>query len=426
LPFFALGAAAGLVTAVFERKLIGAEGAAFDLSILDRSLIGGRAIWFYLGKLFWPTDLTFIYPRWHVDPSDWRQYLYPAAAIGLLAAAWAMRRRRGPLAALLFFIGTLFPVLGFCNVFPFIYSFVADHFQYLASLGVIALVSAGAALLWQRLACVCLHTASFDTARATLARSASEGKDLMGPRLRFGLVSAAGIGLCLALLTVLGTLTWRQSRMYADVETLYQTTIDRNPDCWMAENNLGAYLADQKKFVEAMPHYLRALEIKPNYVEAINNLGVASAALGRTDEAIARYQQALKIKPDYAEAHYNLANALVRSGRLDEAIGQYQQALEDKPYYVEACNNLGAAWARKGLLAEAMECYRRALEIKPDYAGAYNNLADAYAQAGRLPEALAAARQALQLATQQNNRALADASRARIALYEAGRASGMQ
>ena len=121
VPFFVLGAAAGLVTAVFERKLIGAEGAAFDWSILDRCLIAGRAICFYLGKLFWPADLIFIYPRWHIDPSDWRQYLYPAAAVGLLAAAWAVwavRRWRGPLAAMLYFVGTLLPVLGFCNVYP--------------------------------------------------------------------------------------------------------------------------------------------------------------------------------------------------------------------------------------------------------------------------------------------------------------------
>ena len=46
---------------------------------------------------------------------------------------------------MLFFVGTLFPVLGFCNVYPFIYSYVADHFLYLACLGVITLASAGVA-----------------------------------------------------------------------------------------------------------------------------------------------------------------------------------------------------------------------------------------------------------------------------------------
>ena len=153
VPFFVLGAAAGLFTAWVERKLIGAEGAAFDLTFIDRFLIAGRVIWFYLGKLFWPANLIFIYPRWNIDQAVWWQYLFPAAALLLAAALWVLRRRwRGPLAGLLFFVGTLFPVLGFFNVFPFIYSFVADHFQYLASLGVIALVSAGIALLLKRCA----------------------------------------------------------------------------------------------------------------------------------------------------------------------------------------------------------------------------------------------------------------------------------
>ena len=151
LPFFALGAGAGALTAWVERKLIGAQGAAFDLSIVQRVLIGGRAVCFYLGKLLWPSNVLFLYPRWNVSATIWWQYLFPAGALLLLAVAWGLRRRlRGPLAGLLFFAGTLFPVLGLFNVFPFIYSFVADHFQYLASLGIIVLVSAGAALLLER------------------------------------------------------------------------------------------------------------------------------------------------------------------------------------------------------------------------------------------------------------------------------------
>ena len=57
------------------------------------------------------------------------------AILALVAAAWSIRRRsRGPLTALLLYVGSLFPALGFLNVYPFIYSFVADHFAYLAGL----------------------------------------------------------------------------------------------------------------------------------------------------------------------------------------------------------------------------------------------------------------------------------------------------
>ena len=141
--------AAGLFTAWVERKLIGAEGADFDLTLVERCLIAGRAIWFYLGKLFWPADLLFIYPRWQVSQAVWWQYVFPGGGdCCWWSVLWRLRRRwRGPLAGLLFFAGTLFPVLGFFNVYPFRYSFVADHFQYLASLGIIAVVSAGAAHL---------------------------------------------------------------------------------------------------------------------------------------------------------------------------------------------------------------------------------------------------------------------------------------
>ena len=124
-----------------ERKFGGAVGSEYDFSIIERFLIAGRATWFYLGKLFW-RNLIFIYPRWHISQMVWWQYLFPALAALLLGAlAWLQRWRREPLAALLFFVITLFPALGFFNVYPFLYSFVADHFQYLAGIGPIALAA---------------------------------------------------------------------------------------------------------------------------------------------------------------------------------------------------------------------------------------------------------------------------------------------
>ncbi len=220
LPFFLLGAVAGIFTAWVERTLIGAQGSAFAIPALERILIAGKAIWFYLGKLFWPANLIFIYPRWETSQAAAWQYLFPVAAFALVVALWALRRRwRGPLAGLLFFVGTLFPVLGFFNVFPFIYSFVADHFQYLASLGIITLVAAGIAMLLKRL---------------QLWRR------------------PAGYAICVLLLVTLATLTWRQSRMYTDIETLYNTTIDLNPTCWMAYNNRGNIYKDLGNYRQAI------------------------------------------------------------------------------------------------------------------------------------------------------------------------------
>ena len=143
LPWFLAGFAAGLFTAWVERRYIGAEGSAFTLSFLERCLLAGRVVWFYLGKLFWPEYLIFIYPRWQVSAGIAWQYLFPLGVVALLAILWRWRGRfRGALAGF-FFIGSLVPALGFVNVYPFVYSFVADHFQYLASLGIMFRLQGG-------------------------------------------------------------------------------------------------------------------------------------------------------------------------------------------------------------------------------------------------------------------------------------------
>jgi protein O-mannosyl-transferase len=246
-------------------------------------------------------------------------------------------------------------VLGFCNVYPFIYSFVADHFQYLASLGIITLIAAGLALaldrwgLWHR---------------------------------------PAGYALCLTLLAPLAALTWRQCQVYTDVETLYSATIDGNPTCWMAHNNLGMTLAARGRLDEAIDHYREVLNLRPRCELAYNNLGVALARRGRLDEAIDHYQKALEIRPDYAEAHNNLGNALAKRGQTDDAIDHYQKALKTRPDYASAHNNLGVSLAGRGRLDEAIDHYRSALKIRPDYAEAHNNLGNALAKRGRLDDAI--------------------------------------
>ena len=151
VPFLLLGAGGGMITAWWELKINNCVGPEFQFTLVERLLIAGRAIWFHLWKLCWPTKLTFIYPRWQIDSTAWWQYLFPLGVMALVAGCWSIRRRtRAPLAALLFFGGTLFPTLGFFNLYTFRYSLVANHYQYLASLGPITLTAAGAALLFAR------------------------------------------------------------------------------------------------------------------------------------------------------------------------------------------------------------------------------------------------------------------------------------
>ena len=394
VPFLLLGAGSGMITACWELQINKCVGPDFTLTLVERCLIAGRTAWFLLWKLLWPTQLTFIYPRWPINAGVWWQYLFPLGGVGLLLALWSIRRRaRGPLAAALFFGGTLFPMLGFFNLYTFRYSFVANHYQYLAGLGLFALVAAGATLLLDR--------------RKLWNRP-------------------GGYVLCLAPLAVLAGLTRQQSCMYSDVETLYATTIAENPDCWMACNNLGLVLAERGQYDRAIVLYRKVLKIKPDHAKARTNLVAALYRLGRADEAAVELQKAMHTEPEPADVRYSLGVILYEHGRIAEAIAQWEELIRLQPENVPALNQL--AWVRATSRtasvrdgAAAVELARRAVKLTDHGQPAIvDTLAAAYAEAGRFAEAVETARQALELAAGQHNAALADKLRARFELYQAG------
>jgi len=366
IPFFVLGIGMGLVTVYVEKKyIIGNAGAAFNFTLVERCLIAGRAFWFYTGKLLWPSDLIFIYPRWNVSQSVWWQYLFPAAALVLLAVLWMLRKRtRAPLAAMLFFGGTLFPALGFVNVYPFVYSFVADHFQYLAGIGIITLVSAGTVLLSERLD---------------------------------GWMKHAGKLLCVAVLLLMAGLTWGQCRGYADSETLYTKTIEQNPECWMAYNNLGTNFQDRGELDKAISCFQKALEIKPDYASAISNLGYTLHQMGRLEEAIILYQQALNITPGILKTQLNLAIAFRQVGRMQDALAHFEMALKIDPGSAAANNDLGYFLLEQGELDGAIGLLEKAVKIDPGYAEAHNNLGFALLQKGETDQAIGEFQKALKI-----------------------------
>src|SRR6266481_3772859 len=306
IPFFFLAAVAGLVTRWFENTRIGYKASTLAFSPLYRCLIAGRAFWFQLGKGLWPSNLMFVYPRWEINAGVWWQYLFPLAVLGLLVILWILRRWfRAPLAGVLVYIFLLLPSLGFLNIYFFFYSFVSDHWQYLACLGIITPCASGIVLLAGQL----------KSWQVWLER-----------------------GTTLLLAGVLFLLTWQQSRMYTNVETLYRTTIARNPACWMAYNNLGNILYQANRIPEAMDLFKQALRIKP--AVAHYSLGNALVLTGRTSEAIDQYKQALRINPNYADAHNNLGAVLGQMGQISEAIEQVKAALRIQPNFIRAQDNL--------------------------------------------------------------------------------------
>jgi tetratricopeptide (TPR) repeat protein len=353
LPWFALSATMAAVTVWVERTLIGAKGEEWAFTLLQRVLLAGRVAWFYFAKLVWPANLIFIYPRWDVDAGVAWQYLYPIAAVLVLIALWLLRKRtRTPLAIALLFGGSIVPALGFINVYPFRYSFVADHFQHLGAMYALAGVATGLTLLaraWPR------HVA---------------------------------LGAAALLLVTLGVLTFRQSRMYKNEETLYRTTLAKNPACWLCYNNLGLLLLDRDDVAGAKTLFERGLSIRPEGPEFPFGLGAVYEKTGRLEEAAALYDRGLKTGDRNPAAHNNLGNLLRKLGRGKDAIPYFRKAIEVDPNHAEAYNNLGAVLADAGQWQEAAQNYEAALAIRPEFAEARNNLGVALVRLGRGPEAI--------------------------------------
>jgi tetratricopeptide (TPR) repeat protein len=403
VPFFLLGLAAGISTAWLEKHRVGAYGDDWTLTGAQRLLIAGRAVWFYLGKLLWPHPLVFIYPRWELDVHSALQWAFPVAAVVLLGVLFAFRGRigRGPLAAALFFGGTLVPALGFFDVYPMRYSFVADHFQYLASLGVLTLVVAAAT--W----------------------AVSEHWP--------GRVREARAGAALWLLA-LGTVTYVECHHYHDYETLWIDTLAKNTRCWMAYNNLGLLYEKRGQMDKAIEQYQRALSGKPDSADAHTNLGNVLLGLGRRAEALPHLREAVRLSPDSPEAWNNLGGGLTEEGQAKEALECYRKAaaldpddgrlrlnygsaltlagdLEAAvvelraagrrlpgallPHLGAAHFNLGNALFQKEHVALAEDQYRLALEARPDDVDARINLGYTLVRRGRGPEALPLFREAL-------------------------------
>lgn len=366
VPFLTLGLAMGLLTVWWERYHQGTHGALFALGPIERILIASRAVWFYVSKLIWPSNLTFIYPRWTISPTHLLNYIWLLAGAGFCAAVYFGRHYlgRGVEVAALFFVATLSPVLGFIMLYTFRYTFVADHYQYLASIGPIALISAGV---------------------VTLGSSFKATRHLI-------------LGAAACIIAALAVLTWRQNTMYSDIEALWRTTIARNPGCWMAFNNLGIVLSQKGEIDQAIAHYQKTLEMEPDFADAEYNLGNALVEKNEIDNAIIHCQRAVGLRPNDPEVQLALGNALLRKGMVEEAITHYEKAVALRPYYFAGHYNLSSALLEKGDVDAAIFHCRAALSIQPEHGDTYVNLGLALLEKGQVADAITQYEKALQVA----------------------------
>jgi len=360
VPFVLAGILMGLVSIWWEGNLgTYNDDAGPALTGAQRWLLAGRALWFYAGKLVWPAPLTFSYPHWDLNPASLIQYV-PLLGLGMVAAGlwwWRVKIGRGPLAGVIFFSATLTPLLGFITDYTFRYSYVADHYQYVAAIGLFAVVAAGAARL------------------PGSARGWTAG----------------------TVLVVLGALTWHQCGAYRNIETLWQDTLAKNPGSWMAHYNLGMELQDQGRIAEAMVQFRTTIALHPEHVKARNNLAVALAKGGNYYQAVAELQQAVKLDPDMPSLWMNLGGFLETEGRVTEAATCYEQAAARFPTEAEPWRRLGDMALDGGQEDAAAKDYQAAVQRAPGRTDLLLKLGNAYAAGTNYLAAIGTYRQILKL-----------------------------
>ncbi len=348
LPFFALGIGFGLHTAWLEYSQVYAQGEEFQWTFWQRSLIASRSLWTYLVNLVAPVDLMFFYPKWNLEsPSALTILSLPAWLLlcgVLLARAYQGHRRL--LASLLLFAGTLFPALGFLNVYPHRYSFVADHFQYLASIPIIAVFG------------VCLHRL-WETDASFRAHS---GKRFVSVRKAIPIV----------VIAALVALSMTYVRVFDTSERIWRHVIANNPTCWIALNNLAVIESDRGNKQIARELSEAAIEHNPNYFLGHWTLGNICASIGDADCAVASFRAALDNLPsadydqtDHHDIRIDIGTVLLRDDRTEEAIAAYRDAVRRFPDSQRAHAYLGDALRSTGRFREAHKVFESARQLDP-------------------------------------------------------------
>lgn len=365
LPWWGLAVAFSFIS-LYTQHAVVAGAAVRPEGPLSRLAASGWAFWFYLYKIVLPVRLSMVYPRWDVKPDSFVAWL-PLVALGVLAVVACRKRAtwgRPLLFTLAWCLATLLPVLGVADIYYMRYALVADHWQYLSMIGVIALLVGGATAL-------------------------AGGLGPQGQRV------ARGAGL--AVVGILMALTWRQACTYETPETLWRETLRVNPAAFVAHYNLGVILEGRDRLDEARQHFEQAVALNPGYAPPYLHLGGLQRLNGDASTAEQWYRRGLQVDPTSADLHYNLGVVLARQGRHDLAVEHYRRSVEQKPESAAAWSNLGAAWLETGHPDEAVSAFRRALAREPRSAVLWYNLGTALERQGEWGGALEAHAEALRL-----------------------------
>lgn len=321
LPFFLLSLGAGLTTIWFEKHRVGAESLIGALSLWQRLEASGAALWFYAAKALLPIHLTPMYAGW-VDATAAAHTAIPGLLLAALLVVGAMKWRRigAPVVlGIAWYVLLMAPLLGVFDTTYFIYSHIADHWQYHALPGLLLAATSVVGLIVKS-----------------------------QPRFLLGAKWAGGV-----LVTGFALLASAHFAHFEDARALWTYVTARNPDAWVAWYNLGSREAEERQYPEAIEAYRQSLRLRPDYYNARFNLASALAAAGRLEEADRAYLEARAILRDDPAALVNHAVVLLQLGRDPEAIEEFKHALELDPAKVSAQMNLLTIFIRRGQMDQA-------------------------------------------------------------------------
>lgn len=382
LPMLALAGTAAFITIIVEHS-----SPTFAVEPALRPLAAAGALWFYISKIVWPWPLLAFYALWTVDAHIWSWWAALAATILVGGGALLLRKRMGGLLTwgVAHFVLTLLPVLG---LIPFGYlelAPVADHFVYLALLGLALPAARGLEL--------------------AIAPASTRARNVG---------NAGMVAICLTW----AVLTHRQAATWAEPLRLFSQVLEHNPTCGPAHQNMGFLRFHRGEYEAAVMHYGQFVAAFPKISSARSDLGAALMELGRMPEAIAQLQAVCDLNKADGLARLNLGTALARSGRMSEAEREFAAGVALAPGQTRGRMNWAIALNELGRRQEAEEQFRAALRLAPNDSLIASSFADALAGWGRRAEALTQAQTALALARQHGEAALARQLTQKITMWQ--------
>jgi tetratricopeptide (TPR) repeat protein len=361
-PLFILAAADSVVTVIAQR------GAAAVRTLsevpvswrLENVFVSYER---YIGKAFWPSRLAPMYPRSEHALSSWQ--VAGAAALLILISALVLRWRahRYLPVGWFWFLGTLVPMIGIVTVGE---QSMADRYAYLPFIGLFVAVA------W------------------TLDEAASKRG------IRDWLAVPA-----LALLVIMGCLTYRQVGYWRNDETLWRYTLGVTERNYTAHNNLALGLLAQGRTEEAIVQF-RASTALHNYAPAqVLALAVYELQAGHALEAIEECNTVVHVSADpkvQAAAWSGMGQAYLQLQDYDQAAASYQNALRLNPNDGGSLIGTGLLALRRGQSDLAVAQFYHAVKVEPTDANVLL-FAQALRRAGRAAEADSAAAQVTRISS---------------------------